>query len=135
MHLDFKLQKNQKGGGLWINFSIKSCPLIGPNLNHVIKCWPLIGQEDKWFNWSSEGDGCHCNHETSKLQYFNIYRQIYKNQNLYMYVWGGSLYSVSLELLIFNNSHISTQIYKPTKLFVHVKGGGLLASLFYKSVI
>ena len=70
-----------------------------------------------------------------KTKNFYILRQMYKNQNLYIYVWGGSLYSVSLELLIFNNFHISTQIYKPTSLFVHVKGGGLFASLFDKSVI
>ena len=48
-------KKNSKGGGLWMKFSIKSCPVIGPNHKHVIKYWPLIGGEEKWFHWSVQG--------------------------------------------------------------------------------
>ena len=59
--------KISKGGGLWIKFSIKSCPLIGPNHSHVIKYWPLIGGEEKWFNWSLQREGVIENQELSNI--------------------------------------------------------------------
>ena len=58
--------KISKGGGLWMKFSIKSRSVIGPNHSHVIKYWPLIGGEEKWFNWSLQREGVIENQETFK---------------------------------------------------------------------
>ena len=58
--------KISKGGGLWMKFSIKSCPLIGPNHSHVIKYCPMIGEKEKRFNWSLKREGVIENQETFK---------------------------------------------------------------------
>ena len=49
-----------------MKFSIKSCPLIGPNHSHVIKYCPMIGGEEKGFNWSLKREGVIENQETFK---------------------------------------------------------------------